>query len=105
MIKKIDRPIKQITQQARLQPNIAPPQYIFWKLLRRLAPYIQSRGRVILSYKYMGYDTLEDYDSKGYRVIVDTIYVGKRRCKDATLRHLLRQTKMARGLIHLPSSV
>lgn len=101
MIKKDSRPIKRWCKGVIYEEGATIPKQLYFNLLKYSVHHLFSGGRVVLSYKYMFYPLLEDYDGQGYRVIVNNVYVGKRKCKDANLRRLLRQSKIDKHSIPL----
>ncbi len=91
MIKKNSRPVRTATQSLLTESNITHQSLISFRLLRSIHKMVHRKGFVILSTHHFYDPQLEEYDNGRYQTLVDTIYVGKRKCKDACLRRRLRE--------------
>ena len=90
MILKNQRPIRRIARTVVIVYPTSPRELTIG-LLRGLARYAQDRGRIMLSWRGVVYDMMENYDDTRYRVSVDTVYVGRRKCRSGELKRLFRK--------------
>ena len=90
MIRKDQRPVKRIYKQAILNPSV-DNRLAGFRMLRYIVRKATSTGRIPLSVEYIFFPYIDKYEGEGHRVVVDTIYLGKRKCLDHKLRRLFRK--------------
>jgi hypothetical protein len=94
MIKKNERPVKRLWKSVIFEEKLSDfmsTRLLGIKLLRECVSSALSAGRICLDYKFTHHQCIEFYGGVGYRVVVGTIYVGRRKCLDAKLRRTLRR--------------
>ena len=79
-------------------------QRILFARLRSFYRQMLGKGWIILSYKWLNMDDIESFlpDENWHvcRILAQVLFVGKRRARDASFRHLLRRGHSANIIIY-----